>query len=332
MSGLADTTLVLYRSVLPDGEPTAVSGLIFMPHGRPPRGGWKLISWAHGTSGIADVCALSREQASFAPYSLLARWLASGYAITQTDYQGLGTPGTHLYLVGRAEAASVVHIALAARQLYPGIGRRFAIAGLSQGGQAALFAAAEAKRDAPSLKLVGVEALAPSSHIAEQFKAAAALTTPGGETTALGGMILVSAAADSPAVQLNALLTPQALALVPAVGQECLTQLAQPDSWGGLAPADLLRPGADTTALYQVLDAMNPALAIHAPVLLLQGEADTTVLPAVTNALDAQLNALGDSVEYDTFPGVTHIGIINAGAADATSWLAQRFADLPRHK
>jgi hypothetical protein len=91
MSGLADTTLVLYRSVLPDGEPTAVSGLIFMPHGRPPRGGWKLISWAHGTSGIADVCALSREQANFAPYSLLARWLTSGYAITQTDYQGLGT-------------------------------------------------------------------------------------------------------------------------------------------------------------------------------------------------------------------------------------------------
>ena len=71
-------------------------------------------------------------------------WLKRGYAIAQTDYQGLGTPGLHLYLIGHAEGASVVDIALAARRLDPSIGR-FAIAGHSQGGQAALFAAAEAR-------------------------------------------------------------------------------------------------------------------------------------------------------------------------------------------
>ena len=114
---------MLYRSVLPDGKPTAVSGLIFTPRGNAPKGGWKLISWAHGTTGIADQCAPSRDVASNYMYHDFNGWLKRGYAIAQTDYQGLGTPGLHLYLIGRAEGASVVDIALAARRLDPSIGR-----------------------------------------------------------------------------------------------------------------------------------------------------------------------------------------------------------------
>jgi len=143
LSAAARTILVLYRSVLPNGTPTAVSGLIFTPRGTAPKGGWKLISWAHGTTGIADSCAPSRDVATDDMYPEFNGWLGRGYAIAQTDYQGLGTPGVHLYLVGRAEGASVVDIVLAARRLVPAIGRRFAIAGHSQGGQAALFAAAQ---------------------------------------------------------------------------------------------------------------------------------------------------------------------------------------------
>lgn len=197
----AHTTLVLYRSVLPNGKPTAVSGLIFTPRGKAPKNGWRLISWAHGTTGIADQCAPSRDPASNYMYPEFNGWLKRGYAIAQTDYQGLGTPGLHLYLIGRAEGASVVDIALAARTLDPSIGRKFAIAGHSQGGQAALFAAAEAPADAPGLKFVGVAAFAPASHFTTQFQAAGSLTTPGGGLSALGGLILTSAAAASPGAQ-----------------------------------------------------------------------------------------------------------------------------------
>jgi pimeloyl-ACP methyl ester carboxylesterase len=325
MSAAASTTLVLYRSVLPNGNPTAVSGLVFIPRGKPPKGGWRLISWAHGTTGIADQCAPSRNAASSYIYPDLNGWLKRGYAIAQTDYQGLGTPGVHLYLIGRAEGASVVDIALAARRLDPRIGVRFAIAGHSQGGQAALFAAAEARADAPALKLVGVAAFAPASHITPQVQAAGSLTAPGGALSALGGLILTSAAAASPAVHLSALLTPAALALVPEVQRECLTQLAEPSSWGGLAPAQIERPGADPTALYHVLDAMNPALKIVAPVLILQGEADTTVFPAFTGMLDQELIATGDHVELRTFPDVTHATVVTVGYGAATAWLAKRF-------
>ena len=61
LTSAAHTTLVLYRSVLPTGKPTAVSGLVFTPRGHAPKHGWKLIDWAHGTTGIADICAPSRS-------------------------------------------------------------------------------------------------------------------------------------------------------------------------------------------------------------------------------------------------------------------------------
>jgi pimeloyl-ACP methyl ester carboxylesterase len=325
LTAAGHTTLVLYRSFLPNGKPTAVSGVVFTPKGHAPKHGWKLISWAHGTTGIADICAPSRALAASYVYPQFNDWLKRGYAVAQTDYQGLGTPGIHLYLIGHAEGASVDDMALAARVVDPAISRRWAIAGHSQGGQAALFAAAEAKRDAPSMKFLGVVAFAPASHISTEFKAAAALTAPGGELTALGGLILDSSAASSKAVDLKALLTSRAFALVPDTNRECLGPLGQPNSWGGLAPDQILQPGADTTALFHVLDAMNPALKISAPVLIVQGEADTTVFPTFTDQLDTELVGKGDHVRYVKLPGVSHGGVVAAGEKTASAALAKWF-------
>ncbi len=321
----ARATLVLYRSVLPNGKPTAISGLVFTPRGHAPKHGWKLIDWAHGTTGIADVCAPSRTAGASYVYPQFNVWLKAGYAIAQTDYQGLGTPGVHEYLIGHAEGRSVIDAALAARHLYPGIGRRFVIAGHSQGGQSALFAAAEAAHDAPGLTLAGIAAFAPASHLATQVKAAAALTKPGGGLSALGGLIVTGAAAASKTIDLKALLTPAAYALVPAVQRECTEALSKPHSWGGLAPAQIMRPGADASALYRVLDAENPALKIAAPVIILQGSDDTTVFPTFTNQLQGELVAKGDHVTYDVVAGAIHGNVVALGNATFTSWLKQRF-------
>ena len=156
----------------------------------------------------------------------------------------------HVYLIGHAEGRSVVDAALAARHLYPSIGRRYVIAGHSQGGQSALFAAAEidARRTRASRSPASPR-FAPASHLETQVQAAGALTEPGGGLSALGALILTGAAAASQAVDLHALLTPAAFALVPAVQRECTAALSAPNSWGGLAPAQIQRPGADPTAL-----------------------------------------------------------------------------------
>src|SRR5947209_11897982 len=162
--------LVLYRSTALNGRPIAVSGTVAIPKGKPPKHGWPVISWAHGTAGFGDACAPSLDGPGHhatgdIPYTngLLDQWVRAGYVVLRTDYEGLGTPGPHPFLFGHSEARGVIDIVRAARQFDRKIGRRWVAAGHSQGGQGALFAAADARRRAPELQLRGVVAFAPLS-------------------------------------------------------------------------------------------------------------------------------------------------------------------------
>ena len=152
-----------------------MSGTVSVPRGHAPKGGWPVITWGHGTTGIADACAPSRDSASNPAhglisyaYPLLQRWLKAGYAVVRTDYEGLGTPGAHPYLIGRSEGYSMLDAVRAARKLDKRLGRRVIISGHSQGGQSALWAASLAPKWTPELKVRGTVALAPVSHLAEQ--------------------------------------------------------------------------------------------------------------------------------------------------------------------
>ena len=91
------------------------------------------------TTGVADICAPSRDYVG-SPANTgesyinddLNAWLRAGYAVVRTDYEGLGTPGKHPYLIGTSEGHSVLDIVAAARQLDPKISKRYLIAGHSR--------------------------------------------------------------------------------------------------------------------------------------------------------------------------------------------------------
>jgi dienelactone hydrolase len=323
VAGVRSTRLVLYTSTAPRGKKSAVSGYVSVPRGKAPKGGWPVITWAHGTTGIADTCAPSRGITSGPPESFLRTWVAAGYAVAATDYQGLGTPGIHPYLVGTAEGRSVLDIVRAARQLDSSIGRRMIVTGVSQGGQSALFAASLAGRWTPDLKLRGTISYAPGSHLAEQKDLLPALTSPS-SLSAVAAMILSGAITTSPDIEPAKILTDPALALFPQVNRICLPALSQPDSFGGLAPSTLIRDGADTTELDRALEAMNPAVKIDGPILLAQGSADSTAFPFYTDQLNGELEAKGDNVTYMTYPGVDHGGIVDAAEADAMAFFESR--------
>src|SRR6202012_1766074 len=53
--------LFMYRSESATGAPRAETGVIIVPRGRPPAGGWPVIAWDHGTTGIGPACAASRS-------------------------------------------------------------------------------------------------------------------------------------------------------------------------------------------------------------------------------------------------------------------------------
>ncbi|HEY1594748.1 MAG TPA: lipase family protein [Thermoleophilaceae bacterium] len=323
ISGGSRNQLILYRSVDASGKSVAVSGAITLPKGKPPKGGWPVLTYAHGTTGIADICAPTREGSNLLTsyiYPTLRQWLKAGYAVVRTDYQGLGTPGVHGYLVGTDEGRSVLDIVLAARQADPSIGKRMIIAGHSQGGHAALWAAALAPKWTPKLNLRGTVAFAPASHIEDQAKAIGSLNTPS-SLSGLASLILRGADTFDPSLHLSSLLTPQAAALYPQTLSTCLAQLDGTSSFGALAPSQLIQSSANLTPLFTALGKNDPQhLRIKTPLFIAQGTADTTVFPFFTNSLVTELGQNGAKVDYKTYDGITHAGIPAAADADALAF------------
>lgn len=43
---------IMYRSDGVHGTPIAVTGFLLVPRGKAPEGGWPVVAWGHGTSGV----------------------------------------------------------------------------------------------------------------------------------------------------------------------------------------------------------------------------------------------------------------------------------------
>ncbi len=335
LHGGAGNRLILYRSSGVTGKTVVVSGTVSIPKGKAPKGGWPVISWAHGTTGIADQCAPSRDTPangvhgliSYA-YPLLQRWLKAGYVVVRTDFEGLGTPGDHPYLNGRSEGAAVLDAVRAARKLDPRLGKRLVIAGHSQGGQAALWAASLAHKLTPELKLRGTLALAPVSHLAEQSGSLRALTAPS-PLSGLVAMILRGVDIAAPQSGIPAALGDAASALYPQTLTECLEKLASTSSFGAIAPADLIRQGVDLAPAAAQLGKLDDPedLRIRTSVQVQQGSADQTVFKVFTDQLVGDYEKRGNPVTYKTFDGVDHGGAVTdaKSAAAATKYIRARF-------
>ncbi|RZS40874.1 secretory lipase [Herbihabitans rhizosphaerae] len=150
---------ISYRSTTATGAPTVVTGTILVPN-RPHPGPRPLVGFAVGTQGLADRCAPSRTLTHGLQYEglLIGEMLSRGWAIALTDYPGLGTPGVHPYVVGRALGPAVLDSMRAARRL-PSAGLDpagpLAIHGYSEGGNASGWAAQLQPSYAPDLPLAG---------------------------------------------------------------------------------------------------------------------------------------------------------------------------------
>jgi hypothetical protein len=157
---------ILYRSTGLHYEPIAVSGMVIVPSGPAPQGGRPIVAWAHPTTGVVPHCAPSLAIFHFQQIQGLRSILRHGFIVAATDYPGLGTAGTHPYLVGVSEARAVIDSVRAARSISgTDGGNRYAAWGHSQGGQAALFSGLIADSYAPELNLVGVAAAAPATNL-----------------------------------------------------------------------------------------------------------------------------------------------------------------------
>jgi len=173
---------IMYVSESLEGEPIVVTGTALVPPGEAPTGGRPVLTIAHGTSGIADECAPSKHPAA-TELSLMGPFVDAGYLVVLSDYEGLGTPGRHPYLVGESEGWGVIDGALAARELPDAdTGDQLSIFGYSQGGHGALFAGQLAADWAPDYELVGTVAGAPATELPVSSAPPGRCRSPGSST------------------------------------------------------------------------------------------------------------------------------------------------------
>lgn len=326
---------ITYLSESASGLPILVSGTVSVPAGDPPEGGWPVISWAHGTTGVGDACAPSADTPGGPAHDyvavtdpVLARWVAAGYAVAATDYEGLGTPGGHPYMNGVSAAHTVTDIVRAARALDPGIGRKWAVAGHSQGGHAALFAAAGGAPRAPELDLVGAVAYAPGSRTSDT----AAYMAAGGPGVRAAlpflPVLLLGAEAADPALAADEMIGASAKPLLNAARTGCMAQIRS--AAAALPDSALFAPEADTDALTAYFAGQEPdTLALTVPALVAQGTADALVAEPISRQITGSLCAGGSPVDYRTYAGADHRGVLTAARDDVDAFLTARFDGRP---
>ncbi|MCY1041578.1 alpha/beta fold hydrolase [Corallococcus sp. bb12-1] len=342
-AGSNERVLYLSNSGSVGEAPVAVSGIIALPDGPAPTGGWPIVTWAHGTLGIADKCAPSRDAIGAsahyfnqAPHRLLNQFLKKGWAVVMTDYEGLGTPGRHPYVLGNSEAYGTLDIVRAAKKLHGNkLSTKFAIVGHSQGGQAALFAAARAPTrltQEEGLELVGVIAYAPASAMRLLFHAGAGREEKSPDS-AFMPLFLTGAVEGNPSkVKLTDFLSEDAVKLYERVDTECRVELSEETSWGGIVPKDfVMKESPVFTELNAQLEAMDPStLQITVPVRLVQGAQDERVNPAQTVLVKLGLARQGATIDYVGCPVADHFGVLGDDIPGTLAWLKQQFTgDAP---
>ncbi len=339
LPGHADQTYKLtYATTDLHQRPALATGLVMLPSGPAPAGGWPVVSWAHGTQGTADRCAPSAggptQPARDAAY--LGLFLQQGYAIVASDFQGLGSPGEHAYLHGPSVAHNIVDMVKASQQLNAALpvtrqlAPRWVSVGYSQGAGAAVYAASVATElGGPALDFRGA--------VGTGTPAWVNLTTRGlgpGSTQQLGAggtaylTYLINGLIQADP-RIADLLTDVGRARLAQARQLCLAELTRELEGVTLAeyfhtPLSTL-PGITTT-----LDSYlaMPLRGFDQPLLLAHGSADTDVayLGALLYGLVLGINQ--QPLRFRSYPA-THSESLHAASADVLAFVDARLGTLP---
>jgi pimeloyl-ACP methyl ester carboxylesterase len=322
--------LVSYWSMSEQSLPVEVTGMVFVPFGSAPAGGWPVVSYGHPTDGMAPSCAPSADPSTDVPD--VNEMLDRGWEVVATDYQGednqsivSAASGLQPHGVNLPTARNIIDIVRAASQLSAAdASTKYVVWGYSQGASAATYVANIAAAYAPELTLEGVVATAPPSGLLEDFY--------GSPTDSASPFTLMYVAGynstyGDDVVPLN--LTPLGMSFYNDLSQDCYDALAS-----AMSPyqTDQVFTSTTPSLFFAILLATNDPWfipqATSTPVLLVQGSADTTDTPLDTWVLWAHLCSLGQDTLLWEYPGLDHNDIVGSSMGDVEHWIADRFAGV----
>lgn len=292
-----------------------VSGTFYLPKGEMPAGGWPLVVWAHGTLGVADVCAPSWAGHRPRDATWVDRWLENGFAVVTTDYQGLGGPGPHPYLIWEAEGRSVLDGARAALASYRDkLAPKVFITGQSQGSGAALGATRIQPSYAPDVPLQATQAsgVVPSFPNGPYKAPPATIGSPH-----YVSLMMIGGGLPDGAPTPDALATDKGKLLLKAAREGCNTEMRAVAQKEGITAANaFVEPIDKIEARLTPVTDMTP-VKLPVPVLLGTGLADSLLVPKRQYAAVVAFCSAGSEIVWKTYAGATHNGGLLASFPDA---------------
>jgi pimeloyl-ACP methyl ester carboxylesterase len=331
---------IMYRSTGQLGGAIAVTGMVFVPYGTAPSGGWPIVTWDHGTTGVGPSCTPSMygdmyDNSNWHGYSDEINFLLTlGYAVVAPDYEGLGPPpanGTfHTYLQANALGQVTIDSVRAVGQVVSSTSKRWASVGHSEGGMASVATGELAATTyGQGLTYLGAVALAPVQHLYAQSYPV--------DTTATGAPYYAYMAAGmlsiNPSFVLTNFLGPLWTGTTPPnmaqAEQDCFTQWFRTDNKNTTFTANgELNPNGPSDPTVQTYFA-NSNIGMRksaGPILVAQGTNDS--LYSTYPQFIQDECTTGNVVHGITYQNATHTSVIPKSQYDVQVWLSNLFAGV----
>ena len=337
-----------------------ITGTVFVPDTAAPTGGFGVVVMNQFTSGVGASCAPS--------VGLLAIGVASATAMNGLvtivpDATSYGTAPYGAYLEGKIAGRAALDAARAAFHTTQALGfaiaRKAVIAGLSQGAYSTMAAATAYPTYANELEIRGFAAAEPPSNLRSATNAdlnASAATQgnlvydamrlwswQGLRSLSGGSLFLPPFDTEAPGWFASDCIyngdgsngtlynmfyepvpdggTPSVPIAASALFTPAFLGYAKTDSWP-----------ADWTGEYDA--SLTVPTGLKLPVLIFEGSADVTVLPADVDAYVAALQAAGVTVDYRQIPNGTHgttalssFTVAQLANDQAVTWITQTLAN-----
>jgi acetyl esterase/lipase len=312
---------ILYHSRSAAGEDVATSGVVLTPREeKPPAGGWPVIAWAHGATGVARPCAPSlMRNVGHGPF--LSMYVNLGYAVVATDYTGLGTNFRNAFLDAQSNATDVIGSISAARAAVPQLSARWIVMGESEGSLAAV-AVAERQNDIRDPGYLGSIAISGLADAKELYT-----HSTQGPSGSMLAFLAYGIKTVYPQFQVTDMLTEKALALYHHIEQNC----GEAATIAELPRAEMLRPGWENNEFVKQYFARNSLGQTQArgPILVISADADPIVPATVTAPIIARMCKQGNRVQWERYPDLDPGRVIGDSVRDQIAWIEGRFAGRP---
>ncbi len=322
---------------------THVTGILLVPKGSPPDGGWRVVAYGHPATGTQPGCGPSTSPTLLNSAAVVQQLLQAGFPVVMTDYQGLGSLDKiqdrpdrdiyHPFLESTTVGYNLIDSVRAARQLIDQAGGKASTSwltlGIGQGGQAAWAANELAANQGWSMTLIGAVAISPVADITGLADAAEAGSLNTQQQLALQGFLAGvknSYFDDFHLDDYRSGIIAQkwdTLLACDAAGLQERTTIA-----GQITPDDLRphSPAATATLRGFLKKTSLPQAPAQGPMLVIYGDNDPLVPAAWTDAALNRACAMGDTITIRRLPSDAPDQL---DMSEALDWMNQRVNSVP---